>query len=161
MKIYNYHYQTGEYVGDSDAPKDPLETKLQGHDVFLVPGNATTVGPPPFGINEVAVYLNGWGVQQDHRATTVWRKSNAREEKIVSIGPIPNDVTNLSPTGVEFPTWNGTTWIPDQIQVAKKAKIKAAKDSLKNTQIGNLNTIGQVCDAIKLILDLFEIEYKH
>ncbi len=62
----------------------------------------------------------------------------------------------------------GAAWVPDQEKIdtrlAKEAKIAAsitAKATLKNTQVGNLNTIGQVCDAIKLILDVFEIEYKH
>ncbi len=62
----------------------------------------------------------------------------------------------------------GSTWVPDQekidIRLAKEAKAAAsimAKATLKNTQIGNLNTVGQVCDAMKLILDVLEIEYKH
>ncbi len=62
----------------------------------------------------------------------------------------------------------GITWVPDQEKInaslakeATAAAAIAAKATLKNTQIGNLNTIGQVCDAIKLILDVFEIEYKH
>lgn len=49
MKIFNYNSDTKEFLGESDANLDPLETQNQGKPVYLLPAHATftapTVGP--------------------------------------------------------------------------------------------------------------------
>ncbi len=167
MKIYHYHPNTGEYVGEKDAHKDPLESKIQGNDIFLIPANATSVVPPVIGVNEVAVYSNGWSIRPDFRGKHVWVKSDAFMKIVTDIGPISDTLTELSPSGTDFPEWDGTKWITNQVKLAahlakevKNAKIKAAKDSLKNTQIGNMNSVPQLRDAVKLLLDALDVEYK-
>lgn len=55
-KVYFYNKETFEYTGSADANIDPLETKLKGEDVYLLPANATFVVPPELSDNEIALY---------------------------------------------------------------------------------------------------------
>lgn len=45
MKAYSYDETTKKYKGEVDRQKDPLESKLAGHDVWLMPANSTLVEP--------------------------------------------------------------------------------------------------------------------
>ena len=45
MRIYHYHSNTREYLGESDARIDPLETELQGKNIYLCPAHATFTKP--------------------------------------------------------------------------------------------------------------------
>ena len=57
MKVYSYHYQTGEFVGVDDADESPLEPG-----VFLIPANATAIKPPAEKSGFVRRFVNGsWG----------------------------------------------------------------------------------------------------
>ena len=59
MIIHHYHKATGEYLRSSEARIDPLETKKQGRDVYLLPAHATDIAPPKL---EIIPYqtLIGW-----------------------------------------------------------------------------------------------------
>lgn len=64
MVVYSYNPFTFEYVGFRNARLDPLETKLQGQDVFLIPANSTTYMPPEFTENQTCKFINGeWAVE--------------------------------------------------------------------------------------------------
>ena len=45
MKAYSYDESTKKYKGEVDRQRDPLESKLAGKDVWLMPANATLVEP--------------------------------------------------------------------------------------------------------------------
>ena len=45
MKLY-YYDENGYYRAMSEAFLDPLETELQGKEVWLIPPHATTIEPP-------------------------------------------------------------------------------------------------------------------
>lgn len=45
MKLY-YYDDNGYYSAMSEAFLDPLETELQGKEVWLIPPHATTIKPP-------------------------------------------------------------------------------------------------------------------
>lgn len=45
MIIYHYDPTTKEYAGRSDARLDPLESKKQGKDIYLLPAYATIEKP--------------------------------------------------------------------------------------------------------------------
>ncbi len=43
---YGYDSETKKYTGKVQCQRDPLESEMAGHDIFLMPGNATDVVPP-------------------------------------------------------------------------------------------------------------------
>ena len=45
MRIYHYHPDTKEYLGNGKARLSPLDAK-EGNEVFLIPANATEIVPP-------------------------------------------------------------------------------------------------------------------
>ncbi|MGE5553289.1 MAG: tail fiber assembly protein [Betaproteobacteria bacterium] len=53
-RIYHYHPETGEYLGESEARESPLEPG-----VFLLPAHATFEAPPEAGPGQVAVFNAG------------------------------------------------------------------------------------------------------
>lgn len=70
MKTYRFDTVTKEYLTTDEAFRDPLESKLQGRDVWLLPADSTLTTPlePKAGH---AVCWNGtaWEYKEDHRQT--------------------------------------------------------------------------------------------
>ena len=60
MKVYFYDEITKEFTMSADALKDPLESKIQGKDVWLLPANATFDEPLPNKDGYKVVYKDGW-----------------------------------------------------------------------------------------------------
>lgn len=60
MKVYFYDEITKEFTMSADALKDPLESKIQGKDIWLLPANATFDEPLPNKDGYKVVYNNGW-----------------------------------------------------------------------------------------------------
>jgi hypothetical protein len=109
MKIYNCHWQTGEYIGSQDAPLDPLESLNQGKEVYLMPAHSTVVAPPDAAEGNARIFKNGaWTQIEDHRGTRIYKTSDASEMIIAEVGAIPEGFTLLAPC--EFPVWDGTQW---------------------------------------------------
>lgn len=46
MNVYKYNEQTKEYIRTEEAMLDPLETKKQQKNIYLLPANATFTAPP-------------------------------------------------------------------------------------------------------------------
>ena len=60
MKIYNYEFDTGLYIGESLADESPLEP-----DKFLIPAYATTIAPPNAQDGKTINFENGAWVIND------------------------------------------------------------------------------------------------
>lgn len=60
MKVYFYDEITKEFTMSADALKDPLESKIQGKDVWLLPANATFDEPLQAKDGYKVIYNNGW-----------------------------------------------------------------------------------------------------
>ena len=70
MKIYNYDEKTLEYLYPTLADKDPVQSKIKGEFVPLVPKFATTIKPPKLTVGEVAIFENNkWVKKVDYRFT--------------------------------------------------------------------------------------------
>lgn len=67
MLFYNYDSKTKEYIGSEEAYLDPEETKVQGHEVYCLPANATFTKPPKTKEHQVAIYNDGWSKVSDYR----------------------------------------------------------------------------------------------
>jgi len=81
MKVFNFNKETGEYIGEEEAEKNPLEPGK-----YLIPAAATTEPPPKAGTKE-AVRFNGqgWEKTPDLRGT-VYFEADGTEKKIDRLG---------------------------------------------------------------------------
>lgn len=102
MNVYHYSNVNGEYTGTSSARRDPLESEIQGKDVFLCPADATFV-PVPDAIVGFARVWNGegWEYIEDHRGVTVWR-TYTENMVIRELGAIPEGWSETRPEPPEM-----------------------------------------------------------
>ena len=161
MKVYNYHPETKEYIGESDARPNPLEP---GN--FLIPALATTKVPPGAIPGKARVFDGVWTQVEDHRGNTIWNKDGSYQAvKVIALGVIPASYTEITCPNNES-KWNGVAWVVDQVKVderlareAKKVKAEMARNALKATQMSSINNVPGLRDAVIKILDALEIEY--
>ena len=92
MIFYTYDEKTKEYTGAQNGFIDPLETKKQGKNVYLVPANATDKKPLEVKENQ-AVIFNGseWEIVADYRNKTYYLGTEPHEMK--ELGDLPNGAT--------------------------------------------------------------------
>lgn len=67
MLFYSYDSKTKEYTGSEEAYLDPEETKVQGHEIYCLPANATFAKPPKTKEHQTAVFNDGWSKVADYR----------------------------------------------------------------------------------------------
>ncbi|EFM2063663.1 tail fiber assembly protein [Escherichia fergusonii] len=121
IKIYNLLAGTNEFIGESDAYIPP-HTGL--------PANSTDITPPDIPAGFVAVFNSedtSWHLVEDHRGKTVYDVASGDELFISELGPLPENVTWLSPDG-EYQKWNGTTWVKDA-EAEKLFRIREAEET--------------------------------
>lgn len=89
MNLYNYDKNTKEYLSTTLASADPMETKIRGEFVPLVPACATVIEPPKTAENEVAIF-NGkaWEIKKDFRVSHKICDENFNIKDITEIGEI-------------------------------------------------------------------------
>lgn len=92
MIFYTYDEKTKEFTGTQNAFIDPLETKKQGKNVYLVPANATAKKPLKAKENQ-AVIFNGseWEIVADYRNKTYYIGTEQHEMK--ELGDLPKGAT--------------------------------------------------------------------
>ncbi|KNY89680.1 phage tail protein, partial [Escherichia coli] len=106
IKIYNLLVGTNEFIGEGDAYIPP-HTGL--------PANSTDIAPPDIPAGFVAVFNSdgaSWHLVEDHRGKTVYDVASGDALFISELGPLPENVTWLSPEG-EYQKWNGIAWVKD------------------------------------------------
>ena len=111
-QVYNYNKNTGEYTGEMEARLDPMETEVQGEDIYLLPADATFIEPPVAGANEMQ-YFDGetWSVVADFRGT-VHYDEDGNASTIAELDElVPAGNTLEAPTeDLKQPYWNGSAW---------------------------------------------------
>ncbi len=92
-KIYDYHSDTGEYLGTRNAQKHPIR---DGE--FILPAAATFDEPPSVSENECPTFVDGtWTVVPDWREHTYWL-ADRTEHTIAELGvEPPEDALNERP----------------------------------------------------------------
>lgn len=92
-KIYDYHSDTGEYLGTRNAQKHPIR---DGE--FILPAAATFDEPPSASENACPTFVDGkWIVVPDWRGHTYWLADRS-EHKIAELGvEPPEDALNERP----------------------------------------------------------------
>lgn len=122
MNVYKYNEETKEYIRTEQAQLDPLETKKQQKNIYLLPANATFTAPPA----EKEGFARVWGGEnwqevEDHRGTEYWLPGEgygtpAHEMK--ELGPLPEGATTTAPEQTL-----------DELKADKLAALKAERDS--------------------------------
>lgn len=84
MNIYHYSEKNGEFLGSSEAKRDPIGNNP------MIPANATEQAPPAPGAKQAARW-NGeaWEIVPDYRGST-WYDVEANEHKITQINQEPD-----------------------------------------------------------------------
>jgi len=91
VQIYHYDLLTGIYMGASEARIDPLETKKQDKEVYLMPAHSTIDAPPQAGEHEAPVFHDGaWHIVADYRGE-VWWKRDGTQFRIEALDVLPEE----------------------------------------------------------------------
>ena len=71
MQVYKYDEKTKEYIGTEQALINPLESELQGKEIYLLPANATFEKP---NLQEgfASVFNGKWENIEDNRGKEYW-----------------------------------------------------------------------------------------
>ena len=102
MQVYKYDELTKEYTGVETAQLDPLESQVQGKEVYLLPANATFTAPLVPQGNYVPVWNETvWEYKEDNRGKEYWLPSDeygtpARTMK--ELGAFPDGAVFEAPT---------------------------------------------------------------
>lgn len=83
----------GIYIHSESCSPDPLESKIKGRAVWLIPANATLIEPPAAIEKHVRVFKNdSWTQVQDNRGTKYWLPGDGWQtepHEMKDLGPLP------------------------------------------------------------------------
>ena len=132
MQVYKYDEQTKEYIGAEQALIDPLETELQGKEIYLLPANATFEKP---NLQEgfASVFNGKWENIEDNRGKEYWLDTD-------TFGTPAKTMKDLGafPAGAVFTAPAKTL---EQLKADKINELKLKRDSIEVEPItynGNL-----------------------
>ncbi|BDY77552.1 putative protein TfaD [Escherichia coli] len=111
----------------------------------------TLIAPPDIPAGFVAVFNSdesSWHLVEDHRGKTVYDVASGDALFISELGPLPENVTWLSPEG-EFQKWNGTAWVKDT-EAEKLFRIREAEETKNNLMQVASEHIAPLQDAADL-----------
>lgn len=117
MKIFHYHPENGEYLGEGLADKDPM---VEGN--WLIPAYATKVEHPEYSEGEIPVFVDGkWVISVDNRGVEYWL-SDGSKHKITEIGvSIPEDALFEDPTPIVDPySLAEHVWVKSELTLVDK-----------------------------------------
>ncbi|WP_207308249.1 tail fiber assembly protein [Escherichia coli] len=92
--------------------------------------------------------LTAWEYVPDHRGKTVYDVASGDALFISELGPLPENVTWLSPEG-EYQKWNGTAWVKDA-EAEKLFRIREAEETKNSLMQVASEHIAPLQDAVDL-----------
>ena len=132
MKFYLYDEKTKQFIKEQEGYLDPLETKAQGKDVYIVPPFSTTEKPNLTSLkdNEILVFNgNKWTVEQEFYVGKIVDCQGERVSKYVT----DNDLTFEKCDGgfkiVEKPVKEKTL---EELKEEKHAELKSIMQARRN-----------------------------
>lgn len=91
----------GIYIHSESCSPDPLESKIKGGAVWLIPANATLIEPPAAIEKHVRVFKNdSWTQVQDNRGTKYWLPGDdwqTEPHEMEDLGPLPDGAVTVRP----------------------------------------------------------------
>lgn len=121
MNVYKFNPITKEYTGVEPAMLDPLESKLQGKEVYLLPADAT-FSAPTLQVGYVSVFKEGvWENIEDNRGKEYWLQDDVYgtpARKMETLGALPADAMLTPPKKML-----------EQVKQEKIVELKIMRDS--------------------------------
>ncbi|EDJ1348074.1 tail fiber assembly protein [Salmonella enterica] len=144
IKIFNLRSDTNEFIGAGDAYIPP-HTGL--------PVNCTDIAPPDIPASHIAVFdaeTETWNLKEDHRGETVYDKTTGNPVYISEPGPMPENVTSVSPGG-GYKKWDSKAkvWVNDEAAEAAARLREAEGTKNRLLQIAS-EKIAPLQDAVDL-----------
>ncbi|ECG1460292.1 tail fiber assembly protein, partial [Salmonella enterica subsp. salamae] len=144
IKIFNLRSDTNEFIGAGDAYIPP-HTGL--------PANCTDITPPDIPSSYIAVFdseTQTWSLHEDHRGETVYDTTTGNQVYISAPGPLPENVTSVSPGG-EYQKWDSKAkvWVNDEAAEAAARLREAEGTKNRLLQIAS-EKIAPLQDAVDL-----------
>ncbi|EAR7332754.1 tail fiber assembly protein [Salmonella enterica] len=142
IKIFNLRSDTNEFIGAGDAYIPP-HTGL--------PANCTDVSPPEIPASHIAVFdaeAEIWSLKEDHRGETVYDIATGNQVYISDPGPLPENVTSVSPDG-KYQKWDGKAWVKDEAAEAA-ARLREAEGTKSRLLLMASGKIAPLQDAVDL-----------
>ncbi|ENZ1851210.1 TPA: tail fiber assembly protein [Salmonella enterica] len=142
IKIFNLRSDTNEFIGAGDAYIPPYTG---------LPANCTDIAPPDIPSSHIAVFdaeTQTWSLQEDHRGETVYDTTTGNQIYISAPGPLPENVTSVSPDD-EYQKWDGKTWVKDEA-AEKAAQLREAEETKKRLLQTASEKIAPLQDAVDL-----------
>ena len=101
MQAYSYSITTHEYLEPVPCFPDPVRSRMEGREVYLLPANSTFTEPPAKRTGYTAVW-NGseWIETEDHRGSQYWPKGapyNSSPVEMKELGPLPEGASLTRP----------------------------------------------------------------
>ncbi len=142
IKIFNLRSDTNEFIGAGDAYIPP-HTGL--------PANCTDIAPPDIPASHIAIFdaeTETWSLHEDHRGDTVYDTTTGNQVYISAPGPLPENVTSVSPDG-EYQKWDGKAWVKDEA-AEKAAQLRQAEETKSRLLQMASEKIAPLQDAVDL-----------
>ncbi|EHM7581706.1 tail fiber assembly protein [Salmonella enterica] len=144
IKVYNLRSDTNEFIGAGDAYIPP-HTGL--------PANCTDIAPPDIPASHIAVFdaeTQTWSLHEDHRGETVYDTTTGNQVYISAPGPLPENVTSVSPDG-EYQKWDSKAqvWVNDEVAEAA-ARLREAEGTKNRLLQMASEKIAPLQDAVDL-----------
>lgn len=101
MQAYMYSTTTHEFLESVLCFPDPVRSRMEGREVYLLPANATFTEPPAKRTGYTAVWDgSGWIETEDHRGVQYWPKGapyNSSPVEMKELGPLPEGASLTRP----------------------------------------------------------------
>lgn len=101
MQAYMYSTTTHEFLEPVPCFPDPVRSRKEGSEVYLLPANATFTEPPAKRTGYTAIWNGaGWVETEDHRGIQYWPKGapyNSASIEMKELGPLPDGASLTRP----------------------------------------------------------------
>lgn len=146
MKFYLYDEKTKQFIKEQEGYLDPLETKAQGKNVYLVPPFSTTEKPNLTSLkdNEILVFNgNKWTVEQEFYVGKIVDCQGERVSKYVTDNNLTFEPCDEGFKIVEKPAPKEKTL--DELKEEKHAELKSIMQTRRN--VIQVEFVGDTFDA--------------
>ena len=101
MQAYMYSITTHEFLESVPCFPDPIRSRMEGREVYLLPANATFTEPPAKRTGYTAIWNgSGWAEVEDYRGVRYWPKGatfNSASMEMAELGPLPDGASLTRP----------------------------------------------------------------